>query len=193
MDESSPRKVQEKMSAKSGGTKSDSKGVGMVESLHTKSQKKMPIKSGGTNSVSKAADMVESSQAKPHLFLDELEVDFTGTIVVMIGRVWDGNVVTGRYLSTDFVVSDSRLIDFDHIKPANNKYLIDVTGYVTYVGRTNYTKTGSKNLDFYLANQRVTLWGGLDDALIERKTKHVGVYAIVLTSVSLKIYNSNES
>ncbi|GKC97478.1 probable transcription factor PosF21, partial [Tanacetum coccineum] len=131
--------------------------------------------------------------------LDELEVDVTGMIVMMIGRVWDVNAITGRYLSTDFVVSDSRifvqLIDFDRIELANNKYLIDVTGYVTNVGRTTYTKTGSKTLDFYLANQRgqslrVTLWGGLGDVLIERKTKHVAMCAIVLTSMSPKSYNN---
>ncbi|GJS23495.1 DNA helicase PIF1, ATP-dependent [Tanacetum coccineum] len=108
MDESSPIKAQEKMSAKSRVTKSDNKGVGMAEASHTTPSKKMSIKSGGTNSVSKDAGMAESSQTKPHLFLDELEMDVTGTIFVMIGRVWDVNAVTGRYLSTDFVVTDSR-------------------------------------------------------------------------------------
>ncbi|GKE43211.1 ABC transporter B family member 25 [Tanacetum coccineum] len=49
-----------------------------------------------------------SHNTTSHLFLDQLEVDLTGTIVVMIGRVWDVNAVTGRYLSTDFVVSDSK-------------------------------------------------------------------------------------
>ena len=34
-------------------------------------------------------------------------------------------------------------------------YLLDVAGYVTNVGRMNYTKTGRKNLDFYLANHRL--------------------------------------
>ncbi|GJW24305.1 DNA helicase PIF1, ATP-dependent [Tanacetum coccineum] len=53
----------------------------------------MSIKSGGTNLVSKAVGMAESLQMKPYLFLDELEVDVTGTIVVMIGRVWDGNMI----------------------------------------------------------------------------------------------------
>ncbi|KAL6525939.1 hypothetical protein OROHE_015463 [Orobanche hederae] len=42
------------------------------------------------------------------LYLDELKVDVTGTIVVMICRIWDVNAVSGRYLSTDFVVSDSK-------------------------------------------------------------------------------------
>ncbi|GJZ99937.1 ribonuclease H-like domain-containing protein, partial [Tanacetum coccineum] len=37
-----------------------------------------------------------------------LDVDVTSTIVVMVERVWDVNAVTGRYLSTDFVVSDSK-------------------------------------------------------------------------------------
>ncbi|GJY98273.1 replication protein A 70 kDa DNA-binding subunit C-like protein [Tanacetum coccineum] len=214
------------MSTESVGTKLDRKAVGMDESSLMKPQEKMSGKSRVTKSESKG--MVESSQTKPHLFLDELEVDVTGTIVVMIGR---GNMIHctakasiahnflrlkegGIYSIKNFVVLPNKdeyrifkhdkimlefdgettvqkvsvnglgflrypfqLIDFDRIEPANNKYLIDVTGYVTDVGRTNYTKTGSNNLDFYLANQRgqslrVTLWGGLGDALIERKTKH---------------------
>ncbi|GJV77616.1 ATP-dependent DNA helicase PIF1 [Tanacetum coccineum] len=181
----------------------------------------------------------------------------------MIGRVWDVTAVNGRYLSTDLVVSDSkvnmihctakstvihnflrlkeggiysfknfmvlpnkdefrifrhdmfmiefdgettarkvsadphgfcrypfRLIEFDQVEPTNNKYLIDIAGYVTNVGRTSYTKTGSKTLEFYLANQRVTLWGELDDVLVEKKTKHVGVCAMVLTGMSGKEYNN---
>nr|GEX24502.1 hypothetical protein [Tanacetum cinerariifolium] len=162
---------------------------------------------------------------KPYLFLDQLEIDVTGIIVVMIDRVWDVNAISRRYLSMDFVgnmiictaksnvahnflrlkeggiyyVKNSvvlpnkdefrifkhdmfmlefewetttrkvsadpvgylrypfQLMDFDHIKPANNKYLIDITGYVTNVGRTTYTKSGSKTLDFYLVNQKLVL------------------------------------
>ncbi|GKF81709.1 hypothetical protein Tco_0240311, partial [Tanacetum coccineum] len=63
----------------------------------------------GSKMASKAAMLSCSTQSKPLLFLDQLEVDVTGTIVVMIGRVWDVNAVTGRYLSTDFVVSDSKV------------------------------------------------------------------------------------
>ncbi|GJU89419.1 replication protein A 70 kDa DNA-binding subunit C-like protein [Tanacetum coccineum] len=169
----------------------------------------------------------EISGTKPDLFLDQLRVDVTGTIIVMIGRVWDVSAVSGRYLSTDFVVSDAKgqmihcsarasvahnflrlkeggiysvtnfavkpnkeeyrvikddsfmlefdgsttfkrvsvkadgfvryplnLVDFDAIEPADNKYLIDVAGYVSNVGRTNHLKSGSKNLDFHLANHR---------------------------------------
>ncbi|GJT94159.1 replication protein A 70 kDa DNA-binding subunit C-like protein [Tanacetum coccineum] len=130
----------------------------------------MSTNSVGTKPDNKAACMNESSPTKPQEKM-----------------VWDVNAVTGRYLSTDFVVSDSRLIDFDRIEPANNKYLIDVTGYVTDVRRTNYTKTGSKNLDFYLANQRghslrVTLWGGLGDVLVFEIKKTLTVAADVHAS-----------
>ncbi|GJS36370.1 replication protein A 70 kDa DNA-binding subunit C-like protein [Tanacetum coccineum] len=238
MDEYSPMKPQEKMSAKSGVTKSDSKGVGMAESSHTTPPKKMSIKSRGTTSVSKAAGMAESSQTKPHLFLDELEVDVTGTIVVMIGRVWDVNDVTGRYLSTDLVVSDSRgnMIhctpkasiahnflrlkegDIYSIKnfvvlPNKDEYRIFKHDKIMleFDGETTVRKVSVNGLGFLIypfqlidfdriepANNkcnrgqslRVTLWGGLGDALIKRKTKHVGMCAIVLTSVSPKTYNN---
>ncbi|GJR97083.1 hypothetical protein Tco_0269257 [Tanacetum coccineum] len=225
----------------------------------------------GSTPSSKAAMLTCSSQTTSHLFLDQLEVDLTGTIVVMIGRVWDVNAVTGRYLSTDFVVSDSKgnmihcsakstvahnflrlkeggiyfvknfvvlpnkdefrifrddkfmiefdgetttrkvsadphsfcrypfcLIEFDLVEAANNKYLIDIAGYVTNVGRTSYTRTGSKTLEFYLANQRgqslrVTLWGELGDVLVAKKTKHAGVCAMVLTRMYGKEYNSEDA
>nr|GFC40979.1 replication protein A 70 kDa DNA-binding subunit C-like [Tanacetum cinerariifolium] len=59
--------------------------------------------------------------------------------------------------------------------------------YVTNVGRIVQQRPGSRILDFYLANSRgqavrVTLWGGLGEKLIEKRTCHVGLYPIVLTS-----------
>nr|GEY61631.1 hypothetical protein [Tanacetum cinerariifolium] len=71
----------------------------------------MSINSGDhtcSKTASKAAMLSCSTQSKPLLFLDQLEVDVTGTIVVMIERVWDVNAVTGGYLSMDFVVFDSK-------------------------------------------------------------------------------------
>ncbi|GJS71231.1 replication protein A 70 kDa DNA-binding subunit C-like protein [Tanacetum coccineum] len=94
------------------------------------------------------------------------------------------------------------LVDFDAIEPADNKYLIvqllllyNVAGYVSSVGRTNHLKSGSTNLDFHLANHRgqsirVTLWGNLEEVLVEKKTKQVGACPIVLASASPKIYNN---
>ncbi|GJU61121.1 replication protein A 70 kDa DNA-binding subunit C-like protein [Tanacetum coccineum] len=228
----------------------------------------MSTKPASTSLSTKIADMVAPLQSNPPLFLDELKVDSTGSIIVMVGRVWDVNATTGRYLSTNSVVSNSKgnmihctakatiahnflrlkeggnfliknfvvlpnkdkfwvfrhdmfmlefdglttirkvsansvgfvrytfqLVNFDDIKLTNNKYMIDVNGYVTNVGRTTYTKSGSKTLDFYLASQRgqslrVTLSGGIGDSLIKNKTSHVGMCAIVLTLMTAKTYNN---
>ncbi|GJV23161.1 DNA helicase PIF1, ATP-dependent [Tanacetum coccineum] len=98
---------------------------------------------------------------KPLLFLDQLEVDGTGTIVVMIGRVRDVNAVTGRYLSTEFFVSDSKV-------------------------RGQVHEDGSKTLGVFTWK----LEGELGDVLVEKKTKHAGVYAMVLTGMSGKEYNN---
>nr|GEX17492.1 hypothetical protein [Tanacetum cinerariifolium] len=173
-------------------------------------------------------------------------ISHTSSISETKTRMWDVSAVTGRYLSTDFVMSDAKgnmihcsakatashnflrlkegsiysvknfvvkpnkdeyrllkndaymlefdrsttirkalvkaggfmrypfqLQDFDGIESLDNKYLIDVVGYVTHVRRTNHLKLGSKNLDFYLANHRgqsirVKLWGSLGDVLIEK-------------------------
>ncbi|GKD70889.1 reverse transcriptase [Tanacetum coccineum] len=87
------------------------------------------------------------------------------------------------------------LVEIDELEPTNNKYLIDVVGYVTNVGRITQTRTGSKTLDFYMANCRVqqirvTLWGGLSDMLIEKRTCHVGLYPVVIIAMSVKLYNN---
>nr|GEV66152.1 hypothetical protein [Tanacetum cinerariifolium] len=96
-------------------------------------------------------------------------------------------------------------------------------GYVTNVGRTTTTRSGSKTIDFHLANNRgqsmrVTLWGGLGEMLIEKRTRHVlgikctrhshcqervptgnpdlsfhhhvGLYPVVLIALSVKLYNN---
>ncbi|KAL6529080.1 hypothetical protein OROHE_014824 [Orobanche hederae] len=57
-----------------------------------------------------------------------------------------------------FVRHPFDLIDFDDLQVSNNKYLIDVVGYVTNVGRSTQQRTGSKTLDFYLTNQRDKLY-----------------------------------
>ncbi|GJR40932.1 ATP-dependent DNA helicase PIF1-like protein [Tanacetum coccineum] len=170
----------------------------------------------------------------------------------MFCRMWDIYAATGRYLSTDFVVCDSKgstmyatarnsiahnfmklkeggiysiknfviqpnkdefrvlknatfmleldgsttirkvfvkpdgfirfpfeMVDFEHLETTNNKYLIDAAGYVTNVGWTVQQKTGSKTLDFHLANSRgqsvrVTLWGSFRELLIEKRTNYAG-------------------
>ncbi|GJU65757.1 reverse transcriptase domain-containing protein [Tanacetum coccineum] len=69
-----------------------------------------------------------------------------------------------------FVCYPFQLVDFDGIEPIESKYLIGGF-YITNVSRTNHQKTSSHNLDFYLANHRVTLWGALWDVMIEKKSK----------------------
>ncbi|GJS03115.1 ATP-dependent DNA helicase PIF1-like protein [Tanacetum coccineum] len=88
-----------------------------------------------------------------------------------------------------------QFVEFDSFKPTNNKYLIDAAGYVKNVGKTTQQKNDSKTIDFHLANSRgkslrVTLWGHLSDMLIKKQTRHVGLYPIFLTAMSVKLYNS---
>ncbi|GKC53455.1 reverse transcriptase domain-containing protein [Tanacetum coccineum] len=147
----------------------------------------------------------------------------------------DVNAAIRRYLSTDFVICDSKpnkdefrilknapfivefdgetsvrkafvksdgfirypfeLVELENLEVTNNKYLIDVIGYVTNVGRTVQQRSGTRTLDFYLANSRgqlarVTLWGGLREKLSEKRTCHVRLYPVFLTSMSVKLYNN---
>ncbi|GKB37407.1 reverse transcriptase domain-containing protein [Tanacetum coccineum] len=48
-----------------------------------------------------------------------------------------------------------QLVEIDDLEPTNNKFLVDVAGYVTNVGRSTQQRTCSKTLDFYLANRRL--------------------------------------
>nr|GEW13198.1 hypothetical protein [Tanacetum cinerariifolium] len=83
-----------------------------------------------------------------------------------------------------------QLVKFDSLEPTNNKYLID-----NALNRTTTTRSGSKTLDFHLANNRgqsvrVTMWGGLGEMLIKKCTRHVGLYPVVLTALFVKLYNN---
>ncbi|GJR06426.1 DNA helicase PIF1, ATP-dependent [Tanacetum coccineum] len=158
--------------------------------------------------------MAAPSHSNRPLFWDELEVDGTGSIIVMVGRVWDVNATTGRYLSTDFVVSDSKgnmihcsakaiiAHNFLRLKEGgifliknfvvrHNKDEFWVFRHDMFMlefdGSTTIRKVSVDGVGFSL---RVTLWGGVGDSLIENKTAHVGMCAIVLTSMTAKTYNN---
>ncbi|KAL6518746.1 hypothetical protein OROHE_017499 [Orobanche hederae] len=47
-------------------------------------------------------------EAGPPVFLDQLALTVTGPIIAMVCRKWDINAITGRYLSTDFLISDGK-------------------------------------------------------------------------------------
>ncbi|GJZ08211.1 DNA helicase PIF1, ATP-dependent [Tanacetum coccineum] len=166
-----------------------------------------------SKSATKVVEKSEPSQQAP-LFLDQLEVDVTGTIVVMIGRIWDVNTITGRYLSTDFVVSDYKG-NMIHCSAKSNvahnflrmkeggiyavKKIVVVPNkdeyrrskqdmfMLEFDGETTVRKVSADPHGYSL---RVTLWGGLGDVLVEQKTKHVGMCAVVLTGMSVKDYNN---
>nr|GEV80195.1 hypothetical protein [Tanacetum cinerariifolium] len=50
----------------------------------------------------------KGSESNSEIVLDQLGLNLTGTIIMMLGRMWDVSAVTGRYLSIDFVVSDAK-------------------------------------------------------------------------------------
>ncbi|GJW57963.1 reverse transcriptase domain-containing protein [Tanacetum coccineum] len=184
-------------------------------------------------------------ESNSELFLDQLGLDLTGTIILMLGRMWDGNMIHcsakesvsynllrlkegGIYSVKNFAVkpnkdeyrilkNDAYMLKFDRsttIRKASvnadgfvrypfqlqdfdvlNHQTTNVAGYVTNVGRTNHLKSGSRNLDFHLANHRgqsirVTLWGSLGDVLIEKKTKQTGVCPVILSATCPKKYNN---
>ncbi|GJY79423.1 putative reverse transcriptase domain-containing protein [Tanacetum coccineum] len=110
---------------------------------------------------------------------------------------FDGETTVRKaFVKTDsFILYPFQLVEIDALEPTNNKYLIDVAGYVTNVGRSTQQRTSSKTLYFYLANCRgqsirMTLWGGFGDTLIEKRTRHVRMYPVVLTAVMVKLYNN---
>nr|GEY42009.1 hypothetical protein [Tanacetum cinerariifolium] len=214
------------------------------------------LEPAGSKSASKVAMMSGSTQPKPLLFLDLLDMYVTGTIFVMIERVWDVNAVTGRYLSMDFVVSDSKTVTFHckvmienfwnkkgwnypscgyekckkvtraelkcnllfsllYTRPSTYRYRLealvaDDTAH-TIVVMFNDTTTellkcsaesliGTKDKGFdadddlklplAIRNLIGTMHGELGDVLVEKKTKHAGFYAMVLTIMSGKEYNN---
>ncbi|GKF18871.1 nucleic acid-binding, OB-fold protein, partial [Tanacetum coccineum] len=115
----------------------------------------MSNKSESSKSATKVVEKSEYSQLKPHLFLDQLEVDVTSTIVVMIGRVWDGNMI--HYTAKSNVAHNLLRMKEGGIyavkkfviEPANNKYLIDVSGKgVTRQQRKWLCEACNKTVDY---------------------------------------------
>ena len=68
----------------------------------------MSNKASGSRSAS-GSKSIQFADDNGSLFLEQLDTDVSGTIVVMICRIWDVNARTGRYLSTDFVVCDEKV------------------------------------------------------------------------------------
>ncbi|GJX55463.1 nucleic acid-binding, OB-fold protein [Tanacetum coccineum] len=127
---------------------------------------------------------------------------------------WDVHNLNGKYLSTEFVVSDEKenvmhctiksnishcFIDKiqEEVVVSVSFCVADVIGYITTVGKSAQPRTRSKTLDFALTNERghtlrVTLWGKLGDELLKMMSGHCENYTLILTSMSAKYYNSKQ-
>ncbi|KAK9056641.1 hypothetical protein SSX86_024003 [Deinandra increscens subsp. villosa] len=86
-----------------------------------------------------------------------------------------------------------QIVQFEDLEVTNNKYFVDVIGYVTTTDNVSTTSTGKRTLEFNLRNERgghmaVTLWGKLGESFIAQKAKKVGVYTVTLSSMSVKHY-----
>ncbi|KAL6581086.1 hypothetical protein OROMI_007009 [Orobanche minor] len=62
----------------------------------------MSNKASGSRSAS-GGKSIQFADDNCSLFLEQLDTGVSGTIVVMICRIWDVNATTGRYLSTDLL------------------------------------------------------------------------------------------
>ncbi|GKA65300.1 retrovirus-related pol polyprotein from transposon TNT 1-94 [Tanacetum coccineum] len=140
------------------------------------------------------------------LLLNQLDLRVTGTIVVMVCRMWDVHAATRRYLSTDLIVSDAKNFT---VVPNKDKFRVMRFAelMLEFDGETTVQKSFVKSdallalsLNKYPTNVagcdqcwgqqiRVTLWGGLGDMLIQKRTCHVGLYPVVITVVLVKLYN----
>ncbi|KAL6548104.1 hypothetical protein OROHE_009166 [Orobanche hederae] len=90
-----------------------------------------------------------------------------------------------------FVRHPFDLTDFDNLQPTNNKFLIMLLVMSRMLTEASNREQVLERLIFsWPIKVRVTLWGGLGDVLIEKKTKNVVLYAIILTSVNAKHYNN---
>ncbi|GKC69066.1 replication protein A 70 kDa DNA-binding subunit C-like protein, partial [Tanacetum coccineum] len=75
-----------------------------VEPQMQKRIKKLHNSNLHNSSYSKMSMFAASNQTE--LLLKQLELGATGTIVVMICKMWDTNTSIGRYLTIDFIISD---------------------------------------------------------------------------------------
>ncbi|GJV29943.1 reverse transcriptase domain-containing protein [Tanacetum coccineum] len=116
-----------------------------------------------------------TSNSKP-LILDQLEFGVTGTIVVMIYRMWDVNSATGWYLSTDFIVSDEKpnKDDFHVLRFAH--FIVEMDGD-TIVRKSSVRPDGFARYPFQLVEF---------DSLEPTNNK----YLIGAVPMPVKLYNS---
>ncbi|MFS8009861.1 hypothetical protein Hanom_Chr14g01290351 [Helianthus anomalus] len=77
-----------------------------------------------------------------HMFLSELREGSTGPIMIMVCRKWDVTSVNGRYMSTDYIVTDIKF---------SFRYFTAVSWLVMGLGMT--VACISKSLVYVLSNK----------------------------------------
>ncbi|GJY27531.1 reverse transcriptase domain, reverse transcriptase zinc-binding domain protein, partial [Tanacetum coccineum] len=153
--------------------------------------------------------------SKTEFYLDELELGVTRIIIVMIRQIWDVNVVTGRYLSTDFVLCDAKgnkMHGTARASVAHNFLRLKEGGIYcvkNFAVQPNKDEFGIiKNANFMVEfdgetiqipdwgqSVRVTLLGGLGETLIEKRMRHVdSIDGITIVSpLADRLYLSSSS
>nr|GEZ77560.1 hypothetical protein [Tanacetum cinerariifolium] len=90
-----------------------------------------------------------------------------------------------------FVRYSFELVDFDIIEPTNKKYLIDVAGYVTNVGKTTHLKSGSRNLDFHLTNHTLLIVYAVNPLISQISSAMIFDDAEIPTLKTLSLYENS--
>ncbi|GJV28917.1 hypothetical protein Tco_1385365 [Tanacetum coccineum] len=85
----------------------------------------------------------EATRPSSELYLDELTHGVSGTIIVMIFRSWDVHTITGRYVSTDFVLSDAKANKEEYRIFRDHAYMIELDGAASV--RKTSVKGGGEN------------------------------------------------
>ncbi|GJU71919.1 DNA helicase PIF1, ATP-dependent [Tanacetum coccineum] len=146
--------------------------------------------------------MTKSSQINSQLFLDLLEVDVTrGRIAHNFLRLKEGSI----YSIKNFVVHpnkeefrimkhDTFMLDFDRLTTIRKASVSAVVPQISFQVGQRTRNQAQEHLTFTLpttgGSHLGTIWGGLGDVLIEKKTKHVVMCTVVLTLMSAKNYNN---
>ncbi|GJU29705.1 reverse transcriptase domain-containing protein, partial [Tanacetum coccineum] len=92
----------------------------------------------------------EATLSSSELYLDELTHGVTGTIIVMICRSWDVHTITGRYVSTDFIMFDAKANKEEYHIFRDHAYMVELDGAAS-VRKTSVKGGGFVRYPFQLA------------------------------------------
>ncbi|GJU64649.1 hypothetical protein Tco_1246484 [Tanacetum coccineum] len=108
--------------------------------MSTKPAHNMSPNAEQTQSKGNLHPISEATQPSSELYMDELTHGVTGTIIVMICRSWDVHTITGRYVSTYFVMFDAKANKEEYCIFRDHAYMIELDGAALV--RKTYVKSG---------------------------------------------------